>query len=130
MTTLTFHLSRTLGAQYGPGDEIVVTELDHHANVAPWHRLAVEHGVTVKTVSMVPETGQLNWDSFEQAVTNQTRLVAIGAASNALGTINDVSRAIKMARAAGALVFLDAVHYVPHARVEGRTLDFDLLGMS
>ena len=74
-------------------DEIVVTELDHHANVAPWHRLAVERGVKVKTVKMVPETGQLDWDSFEQLITKRTRLIAIGAASNALGTINDVRRA-------------------------------------
>lgn len=130
MTTLTFHLARTLGAQYGAGDEIVVTELDHHANVAPWHRLGVERGVSVKTAKMVPETGQLDWESFEQAVTKKTRLVAIGAASNALGTINDVSRAIQMARSVGALVFVDAVHYVPHALVDVRRLDCDFLGMS
>ena len=130
MTTLTFHLARTLGAQYGPGDEIVVTELDHHANVGPWHRLEVERGVKVKTVEMVAETGQLNWESFEQAITKKTRLVAIGAASNALGTINDVSRAIQLARSAGALVFVDAVHYVPHALIDVRSIDCDFLGMS
>src|SRR6266545_6474974 len=94
MTTLTFHLGRALGRGWGAGDEIVVTELDHHANVAPWQRLAIERGVTVRTVRMIPETGQLDWDHFEQLVTSQTRLIAIGAASNALGTINDVSRAI------------------------------------
>jgi cysteine desulfurase family protein (TIGR01976 family) len=130
MTTLTFHLARTIGAQYGPGDEIVVTELDHHANVAPWHRLGVECGVSVKTATMVPETGQLDWESFEQAITKNTRLVAIGAASNALGTINDISRAIQMARSVGALVFVDAVHYVPHALIDVRKLDCDFLGMS
>ena len=130
MTTLTFHLSRTLGAQYVPGDEIVVTELDHHANVAPWRRLEVERGVKVKTAEMVPETGQLDWKSFEQAITKKTRLVAIGAASNALGTINDISRAIQLARSVGALVFVDAVHYVPHALVDVRSLDCDFLGMS
>ena len=130
MTTLTFHLARTLGAQYGLGDEIVVTELDHHANVAPWRRLEVERGLEVKTVEMVPETGQLDWESFEQAITKKTRLVAIGAASNALGTINDVSRAIQLARSVGALVFVDAVHYVPHALVDVRSLDCDFLGMS
>lgn len=130
MTTLTFHLARTLGAQYGSGDEIVVTELDHHANVAPWHRLAVERGISVRTVRMVPETGQLDWDSFEQAITKQTRVVAIGAASNALGTINDLSRAIQMARSVGALVFVDAVHYVPHALVDVQSLDCDFLAMS
>jgi cysteine desulfurase family protein (TIGR01976 family) len=130
MTTLTFQLSRALGAQYGRGDEIVVTELDHHANVAPWHRLEVERGVSVKTVEMVPETGQLNWDSFERAITKKTKLVAVGAASNALGTINDVKRAIQMARSAGALVFVDAVHYVPHALIDVQQLDCDFLGMS
>jgi cysteine desulfurase family protein (TIGR01976 family) len=130
MTTLTFHLARTLGAQYGSGDEIVVTELDHHANVAPWQRLAAERGVSVKRVKMVPGTGQLDWDSFEQAITKQTRLVAIGAASNALGTINDLGQAIQMARSAGALVFVDAVHYVPHALVDVQRLDCDFLAMS
>lgn len=130
MTTLTFHLARALAIQYGRDDEIVVTELDHHANVAPWQRLEVERGVRVKTVKMVPQTGQLDWKSFEQAVTKKTKLVAIGAASNALGTINDIDRAIQMAHAAGALVFLDAVHYVPHALVDVRRLDCDFLGTS
>ncbi|HEV7683444.1 MAG TPA: cysteine desulfurase-like protein [Pyrinomonadaceae bacterium] len=130
MTTLTFHLARALGPQYGKGDEIVVTELDHHANVAPWQRLAVERGVLVKTVKMVPETGQLDWDSFEQSVTKQTKLIAIGAASNALGTINDVARAIRIARSVGALVFVDAVHYAPHALVDVQALDCDFLAMS
>lgn len=130
MTTLTFHLARTLGAQYGPDDEIIVTELDHHANVAPWRRLAVERGVKVKTVKMVTETGQLDWDDFEQAVTNRTKLVAIGAASNALGTVNDLSRASALARSVGALVFVDAVHYAPHSLVDVRTLDCDFLAMS
>ena len=130
MTTLTFHLARALGAQYGNGDEIVVTELDHHANVAPWQRLVRERGVRVKLVKMVPDTGQLDWDDFEQSVTKRTKLVAIGAASNALGTINDLERAIKMAHAVGALVFVDAVHYVPHAPIDVRALDCDFLGMS
>ncbi|MEK6279132.1 MAG: cysteine desulfurase-like protein [Acidobacteriota bacterium] len=130
MTTLTFHLARTLGAQYGPGDEIIVTELDHHANVAPWRRLEVERGIKVKIVKMVPETGQLDWANFEQAVTKRTKLVAIGAASNALGTINDLGRATEMARNVGALVFVDAVHYVPHSLVDVRSLDCDFLSMS
>ena len=130
MTTLTFHLARALGAGYGNGDEIVVTELDHHANVAPWHRLSVERGVRVKVAMMDPATGQLNWESFEQSVNKRTRLVAIGAASNALGTINDLDRAIQMARAVGALVFVDAVHYVPHALMDVKALDCDFLGMS
>jgi cysteine desulfurase family protein (TIGR01976 family) len=130
MTTLTFHLSRALGADYSPGDEIVVTELDHHANVAPWQWLAKEKGATVRMVRMIPETGELDWDHFEQIVTSRTKLVAIGAASNSLGTINDVSRAIRMARAVDALVFVDAVHYAPHALMDVRALDCDFLALS
>ena len=130
MTTLTFHLARALGLQYGSADEIIVTELDHHANVAPWQRLSVERGIRVKTVKLVTETGQLDWDGFEQLVTTKTKLIAIGAASNALGTINDVRRAIAMARAVGALVFVDAVHYAPHALVDVQALDCDFLAMS
>jgi len=130
MTTLTFHLARALGLQYGAGDEIIVTELDHHANVAPWQRLSVERGVCVKTSRMVPKTGQLDWADFEQLVTKRTKLIAIGAASNALGTINDLRRAIQMARSVGALVFVDAVHYAPHALVDVQALDCDFLAMS
>jgi cysteine desulfurase family protein (TIGR01976 family) len=130
MTTLTFHLSRALGAKWGPGDEILVTELDHHANVAPWRRIESERGVTVRTVRMVPETGQLDRKSLEESITRRTKLVAIGAASNALGTINDVAGIIQMARSVGALVFVDAVHYVPHSLVDVRKLDCDFLGMS
>lgn len=130
MTTLTFHLARALGLQYGSGDEIIVTELDHHANVAPWQRLDVERGVSVRIAKLVPETGQLDWDVFEQLITKRTKLVAIGAASNALGTINDVRRAIGAARSVGALVFVDAVHYAPHALVDVQALDCDFLAMS
>jgi cysteine desulfurase family protein (TIGR01976 family) len=130
MTTLTFHLARALGVNYRPDDEIVVTELDHHANVAPWRRLAKERGLTVRTVRMIPETGQLDWDDFEKSVTRRTRLVAIGAASNALGTINDVARATGLARTVNAQVFVDAVHYVPHELANVCSLDCDFLAMS
>jgi cysteine desulfurase family protein (TIGR01976 family) len=130
MTTLTFHLARALGLQYGNDDEIVVTELDHHANVDPWRRLELERGVKVKTVELVPETGQLDWQEFERSVTARTKLIAIGAASNALGTVNDVERVIRMGRSAGALVFVDAVHFAPHALVDVRSLDCDFLAMS
>ena len=130
MTTLTFHLARALGMQFGSGDEIIVTELDHHANVAPWQRLGLERGVELRVVRMVPETGQLDWVHFEELVTKRTKLVAIGAASNALGTINDIPRAIRMARAVGALVFVDAVHYAPHALVDVREMDCDFLALS
>ena len=130
MTTLAFHLSRALGRQYGPGDEIVVTELDHHANIAPWQALARERGVTVRMVKMLPETGQLDWDDLQRQITNRTKLLAIGAASNALGTITDVRRAAEMTHAVGALVFVDAVHYAPHELVNVRAMNCDFLGCS
>jgi cysteine desulfurase family protein (TIGR01976 family) len=130
MTTLTFHLARALAGGFEKGDEIVVTELDHHANVAPWQRIASERGLTVRSVKMIPETGQLDWKVFEQSVTKHTKVVAVGAASNALGTINDLRRATALARSVGALVFVDAVHYVPHALVDVGKMDCDFLGMS
>ncbi len=130
MTTLTFHLARALGRSYGPGDEIVLTELDHHANIAPWRALEKERGVTVRLVRMIPETGEFDWPHFEQQLNQQTRLVAIGAASNALGTITDIGRAAKMAHAAGAQIFVDAVHYAPHQLVDVRAWDCDFLSCS
>src|SRR4026207_1001125 len=130
MTTLTLHLSRALGLTYQPGDEIVVTELEHHANIDPWRRLEVERGVTIHTVRMDTATGQLNWDDLERFVGSNTKLLAIGAASNALGTISDVERAVALAHNAGALVFVDAVHYAPHALIDVQQLDCDFMGMS
>jgi cysteine desulfurase family protein (TIGR01976 family) len=130
MTTLTFHLSRALGRAWGPGDEIVVTELDHHANVDTWKALARERGVTIRTVRMRPETGQLDAADLESAIRPGVRLVAIGAASNALGTINDVQRICGLARAAGALSFVDAVHYAPHALIDVGRIGCDFLACS
>ncbi|HEY0097871.1 MAG TPA: cysteine desulfurase-like protein [Pyrinomonadaceae bacterium] len=130
MTTLTFHLSRALGRQLNAGDEIVVTELDHHANVAPWQALADERGLRVRMAKMLPETGQLDWDDFSRLVNGRTRLVAIGAASNALGTISDVRRAVDLAHEVGALCFVDAVHFAPHQLVDVRALDCDFLACS
>src|SRR5438477_9063459 len=97
MTTLTFHLARALAREFARGDEIVMTELDHHANIAPWRRLEKECNVTVRMAKMIPETGELDWEDFSRQITRRTKLVAIGAASNALGTINDVRRAREMA---------------------------------
>lgn len=130
MTTLTFHLSRALGREMDPGDEVVVTELDHHANVAPWRALARERGVTIRTVRMDPTTGRLDWNDLEQALSNRTRILAIGAASNAIGTITDVQRATEIAHAVGARVFVDAVHYAPHHLVDVRAIDCDFLACS
>jgi cysteine desulfurase family protein (TIGR01976 family) len=130
MTTLTLHLSRSLSLNYKPGDEIVVTELEHHANLDPWRRLALERGVTIRTVGIEATTGQINFDDLERYLGPKTKLLAIGAASNALGTINDLKSAIALAHAAGALVFVDAVHYAPHALVDVKELDCDFVGMS
>ncbi len=130
MTTLTFHLARALGRSYGAGDEIVVTELDHHANVAPWQALVKDRGITLRTAKMIPETGQIDWEDLAQLLNSRTKLLAIGAASNALGTITDVRRAAEMAHAVGAQVFVDAVHYAPHELVDVRALDCDFLSCS
>jgi cysteine desulfurase family protein (TIGR01976 family) len=130
MTTLTYHLARALGREWGKADEIIVTELDHHANVAPWQALARERGVKVSAAKMNAETGQLDWDDIERLVNKRTKLIAIGAASNALGTINDLNRAVRMARSIGALVFVDAVHYAPHELTDARAIDCDFLGCS
>jgi len=130
MTTLTYHLSRALGRGWGPGDEIVVTELDHHANVDPWRALAVERGVTIRVVPLRPETGDLDPLDLERAIGRRTRLVAIGGASNALGTINDVRQVCALAREAGALSFVDAVHYAPHVLPDVGAIGCDYLACS
>jgi cysteine desulfurase family protein (TIGR01976 family) len=130
MSTLTFHLARALGRQWQPGDEIVVTELDHHANVDPWKAVARERGLTVRNVRMELATGTLDWNDLAQALSRRPRLLAIGAASNALGTVTDVTAAARLAHAAGALVFVDAVHYAPHVLVDVKALDCDFLACS
>jgi cysteine desulfurase family protein (TIGR01976 family) len=130
MTSLTFHLSRTLGRGLGPGDEIVVTELDHQANVAPWTALAAERGVTIRTVPLDPATGSLAANGVADATNARTRLVAVGLASNAIGTVTDVVAATERAREVGALVFVDAVHYAPHQLIDVRALQCDFLACS
>jgi cysteine desulfurase family protein (TIGR01976 family) len=130
MTTLTFHLARALGRGWGPGDEIVVTELDHHANLAPWQAVARDRGVTLRTVAMDPATGTLGWSDLAAALGPRTRLLAIGAASNALGTVTDVSRAAALARKVGALCFVDAVHFAAHGRVDVGRIGCDFLACS
>ncbi len=126
-TSLAFHVSRALGRQFTAADEVVITELDHHANVGPWQALAKERGCTLRVVKMDTATGVLDWTDFEQKVTTKTKLVAVGAASNALGTITDVQRAAKLAHSVGALIFVDAVHYAPHHLVDVRAIDCDFL---
>lgn len=130
MTALTFHLSRALGRLLGPGDEILVTELDHHANVDPWRALEKERGVTLRVLPMLPDTGTLDLRRFPDLLGRRTRLVALGAASNALGTVTDVAPLCRMAREAGALVFVDAVHLAPHRRIRVGELDCHFLACS
>lgn len=130
MTTLTFQLSRALGREMSPGDEIVVTELDHHANIDPWRALEVERGVTVKVLPLDPESGTLRTELFPDLLTDRTRLVALGAASNALGTLTDVATLASMARERGAQVFIDAVHMAPHRRIQVEKLNCDFLACS
>jgi cysteine desulfurase family protein (TIGR01976 family) len=130
MTTLTFHLARALGRNWGPGDTVVITELDHHANVAPWRALERERGISVATVPMVPETGQLDGDQLESLLSTAPRLLALGGASNALGTINDVTRAVALARSAGVLTFVDAVHLAPHELLDVHQIGCDFLACS
>jgi cysteine desulfurase family protein (TIGR01976 family) len=127
MTTLTYHVARALGMRWGKGDEVVITDLDHHANIAPWLRLAHERGVVMKQVKARLDTAELDWDSLESLVGPRTKLLAIGAASNAVGTINDVARAAKLAKSYGALSYVDAVHYAPHTLADVRALDCDFL---
>jgi cysteine desulfurase family protein (TIGR01976 family) len=126
-TTMIYHLSRALGRTLGPGDEIVITELEHHANVAPWQALEVERGVSLKVAPMDPETGQLDWNDFERLVTKKTKIVAFGAGCNALGTVNNFRGAVELAHSVGALALVDAVHYAPYFLCDVKEIDCDFL---
>lgn len=126
MTTLTLRISRALGRMLEPGDPVVVTELDHHANVDPWKALAAERGAEIRTVRLLPDTGTLDMAELERAV-DGARILAIGAASNALGTMPDLEAAIGLARSAGAIVYVDAVHYAPHALLDVQRLRADFV---
>ena len=130
MTSLTFHLARALGRGWRAGDEVVVTELDHHANVAPWRALERDFGMQVRVARADEKTGLLDLDDVARLIGPRTRLVAIGAASNALGTVTDIQRVCTLASQAGASSFVDAVHYAPHQLVDVRTLGCDFLACS
>jgi cysteine desulfurase family protein (TIGR01976 family) len=129
-TSVIYHLSRALGRRLGPGDEIIITELEHHANVAPWQALVTERGVTLQVVQMDPESGQLDWNDFERLVSQRTKMVAFGAGCNALGTVNDYRRAVELAHSVGALALVDAVHYAPYFLCDVREMDCDFLTCS
>jgi cysteine desulfurase family protein (TIGR01976 family) len=130
MTTLTFSLSRALGRSLGPGDEVVVTRLDHDANITPWTAMAEDRGATVRWVDFREEDCTLDLAGLERAIGERTRLVACGYASNAVGTVNDVGAVARMAHAVGALCFVDAVQFVPHGLADVRALDCDFLACS
>jgi len=130
MTSLTFHLARALGWKWGPQDAILVTALDHRANVDPWKALAREEGVQIRMVEIDRETGDLDWEDFEAKLDYDVALVACAAASNALGTVVDLSRVTAMARGVGAEIFIDAVHAAPHLLPDVQALDCDYLACS
>src|SRR5277367_5900069 len=126
MTTITFALARAIERDLSSGDEIVVTTLDHDANVAPWRALE-EKGVVIRQVDIRDADCTLDLDDLKKKISGKTKLVAIGYASNAVGTINPVAEITKMAHAAGAMIFIDAVHYAPHGSIDVRALDCDFL---
>jgi len=130
MTTLTFHLARGLGRGWVPGDEIVLTELEHHANVAPWEALARERGIRLRSLPLRVEDGTLDLTALPEQFTPRTRLLAITAASNSLGTVPDVAAACAMARQAGVLSFVDAVHAAPHSLLDVQAIGCDFLACS
>jgi cysteine desulfurase family protein (TIGR01976 family) len=126
MTTLTFNISRAIGRDLRPGDEIIVTRLDHDANIAPWLTLE-EKGIMVRHADFDPADCSLDMEGLASLVNERTRLVAVGYASNAVGTINDVRRIAQVAHAAGAWVYVDAVHYAPHGPIDVQAIDADFL---
>lgn len=130
MTTIAFHVARALGHGWNAGDEVIVTELDHHANIAPWQALARERGIVLKWLPLDLETYQLRLDRLPELLSPRTKLLAIGAASNILGTVNDVAAAARLAHAAGALVFVDGVHYAPHYLPDVAALECDFFACS
>lgn len=127
MTTLTLYISRSLARLWNPGDEIVVTRLDHDANVTPWVLAARDRGCKVRFVDFHPEDGTLDMDEMRKALEGRPRLLAVGYASNALGTINPLAQIIQMAHEAGALVYVDAVQYAPHGPIDVQLLGCDFL---
>ncbi len=130
MTTLTFGLSRAIARDLRPGDEIIVTELDHDANVAPWVAIAEERDAVVRRIAVNPDDGTLALDRLESIIGERTRVVAVGLASNAVGTLNEIGRVVETAHAYGALVFVDAVHAAPHLPIDVVAMGADFLACS
>lgn len=130
MTTLTLSISRSLARSLQPGDEIVVTRLDHDANVAPWLLIAEDRGCQIRCVDFHEEDCTLDMADLERQITERTKIVAVGYASNAVGTINDVQKAVQLAHNVGAICFVDAVQYAPHKPIDVQALDCDFLACS
>ena len=126
MTTLTFAMSRALGRELKAGDEVVLTHMDHDANVSCWRTLE-ERGVTIRMAEIHEQDCTLDLEDLSRKITNKTKVVAVGYASNGVGTINDVKRVVQMAHRQGALAYIDAVHYAPHGSIDVRALDCDFL---
>jgi cysteine desulfurase family protein (TIGR01976 family) len=129
MTTITFALARAIARELKTGDEIVVTTLDHDANVAPWRALE-EKGIVIRQVDIREEDCTLDLEDLKRKITSKTKLVAVGYASNMVGTINPIAEITKLAHGAGALMFVDAVHYAPHGLIDVKALDCDFLACS
>jgi cysteine desulfurase family protein (TIGR01976 family) len=127
MTTLTFAMSRAIGRDLVPGDEVVVTRLDHDANVAPWLAMAEDRGLVVRWLELAEDAASLDLDALDAVLGPRTRVVAVGLASNALGTVTDVGRVIEAAHAVGALAYVDAVHAAPHLPIDVAALQADFL---
>jgi cysteine desulfurase family protein (TIGR01976 family) len=127
MTTLTFAMSRSIGRELKPGDEIVVTRLDHDANVSPWLAMAEDKGVTVRWAEIHDEDCTLDMADLASKINSKTKLIAAGYASNAVGTINPVKEIVRLAHSVGALAYIDAVHYGPHGLIDVAALDCDFL---
>ncbi len=130
MTMLTFHISRSLGRDWGPGDEIIVTRMDHEGNVAPWVRMAEDRGATIRWLPFNRDTWRIEPDNLAPLLNERTRLLALNYASNLTGSINPVAELTRMAKTAGALVYVDGVQSVPHLKADVRALGCDFLACS
>jgi len=130
MTTLTFHLARALGRSLAPGDEVIVSDLDHHANVDPWVALARDYGAVIRRIPLRDRTPELDLDAYRAMLSPKTKIVAVGLSSNAFGTINPVAAMVADAHRVGAVAFVDAVHAAAHGVLDVRALDADLLAFS
>ncbi len=127
MTTITFHLSRSIGRSLRPGDEIILSRMEHDANVSPWVLMARDIGLTVRWLDFDLDTFEFDLKRLQMLINDRTRLICIGYASNVLGTINDLRAVVALAHEANALVYVDAVHYAPHGQIDVQALDLDFL---